>query len=545
MALNITFTGNVFNELENQYQGNEIQYQAYFKRNSVSSSPSKWNTTRLTEYGQYNINLGDGDWLTNGGSVAEGDKVLLLFWTPNTLDRTSTEIDKWSFIEITIDSREVYITDVQVKPISTPICDFIYSIDEQVVSIQNRGSSVENSWSFNGIQHYQEFQRYNQDLFPVNDFPPASVEIDWDFNAQITTHSIYDTITFTYPAGTYNPTITLRNYKNLVCSQEFTYQIRWSEPIVNFEASNWTPLPEGTNGLGEEVFFTNKTIGYRDDTYWEWLINSSSVNNNKSIDFIQSFQASSPGEHFITLKCHWFDGFDWNISDTTKTLLQDVWDVSNGLTWTTPTYIDQGVYFTPDISGDVSYINVVEYSFNGQDIYHYSWDEDFDYIFTDSFSNIVIQNIKYHNGFSNQEKIEYFTVILEPYADFDDFEEECGKRFVDKSNGLLPFRNQWWEIRWGSEVLLEKSNVDILYYGWPFTGVFTVWHKIEDANGNIAEITKEYEINECPHSEFDYRRGGGGDILVNHKFPRIKVKKVDRDETEDDINITIISVNEE
>ena len=69
VALNITFAGNIIDSENNSINDDSVKYQAYFKKTNASSSSNKWNNPRISEYGQYSLNLGDGDLLTQDGKI--------------------------------------------------------------------------------------------------------------------------------------------------------------------------------------------------------------------------------------------------------------------------------------------------------------------------------------------------------------------------------------------------------------------------------------------------------------------------------------------
>ena len=117
MALNITFDGFVHME-DGELSNSNVAYQAYFYKTNGGSSPSTWNNKRIVENtGYWNINLGDGDWLTQDGSASSGDHIVVVFWSPATAERmdTCTLLNEWSCFRITLDGSSTYSNNVQIK----------------------------------------------------------------------------------------------------------------------------------------------------------------------------------------------------------------------------------------------------------------------------------------------------------------------------------------------------------------------------------------------------------------------------------------------
>ena len=80
MALNIIFTGNIINCLGEKINDDSVKYQAFFKRNNSTLPFSKWGVEKFSEYGQYSLNLGDEEMLSQDGEFEIGDKIAILFW---------------------------------------------------------------------------------------------------------------------------------------------------------------------------------------------------------------------------------------------------------------------------------------------------------------------------------------------------------------------------------------------------------------------------------------------------------------------------------
>lgn len=217
--LNVTFAGDIYNSSGVQYSGDDVAYQALFYSDSIT----KWNDVHYSELGKYNINLGDGDWLTQAGaSPSNNDKIIICFWVDKNKNRTDLDLDEWSFIEITINGSDLYQTNAQTKPPQNPQCSFITS---ENIKLENIGTTNELNWLFNGVDQYQEAERYGEQLFPILDFPSDSVTIDWgDLNVEV--YDMLDEYLHSYDdPGDYHVTITVENSDSLTCISEFDVQV--------------------------------------------------------------------------------------------------------------------------------------------------------------------------------------------------------------------------------------------------------------------------------------------------------------------------------
>jgi len=240
--LNVTFAGNIFDSIENQYIGNEVAYQALYYSNGTIT----WNSIHLSELGKYNINLGDGDWLTQSGNVSNGDKVIICFWTNNTKNRSDLDLTEWVFIEVIIDGSNVYLNDVQTQPFQNPICNF--TIFDNII-LDNVGTTNNQMWMFHGVEQYQEYERYNQPIFNIMEFGNDAVEINWG-DSNIETVPLEDDYYHEYDsAGDYHIIVKVKNLGNLYCQSEFDVQstftivpgLLWNLPVYRTVSKTFTP----------------------------------------------------------------------------------------------------------------------------------------------------------------------------------------------------------------------------------------------------------------------------------------------------------------
>lgn len=253
--LNITFAGKIYDETSTQFTGTEVRYQAFFYKVNNGSSPSNWSDVRTSEDGQYNINLGDNDWLDQDGKVASGDYVTVLFWIPDTeLDgRTSTSLTEWCLIDYEIvNNRHLYKQHVQLKGPQTPSCSFAqggFANINKDVEITDTGSVDNHVWLFSGytMQHIDEL--HDESMFVMNSLPTGSISIDWG-DTIVTTHNSGGTYTHQYTSiGNYTIVVTLTTVGGEVCNSSFPIQVTysvtngltWVDPVTVNISEHFTP----------------------------------------------------------------------------------------------------------------------------------------------------------------------------------------------------------------------------------------------------------------------------------------------------------------
>jgi len=174
MALNITFDG-FCSRNSGSLSNLDVQYQGFFYKVSGGSSPSAWNNVRTVEAtGYWNINLGDGDWLTQDGSAASGDRVIVVFWrTGSNRNASCPTMDEWGAFEITLDGSSTYTNPTQVKVNIDPNLVWTFPtvggthyVDTNYSS--NNTSNDVHSWSWSGTTMYHWYTRYSETINDVN-----------------------------------------------------------------------------------------------------------------------------------------------------------------------------------------------------------------------------------------------------------------------------------------------------------------------------------------------------------------------------------------
>jgi hypothetical protein len=249
--VNKTFIGNVYFS-DSTSAHNNVKYQGLFYSLNTQSF-TKWDTPLIIENNQYNINLGDSDWLGNEGKVLPGDKVILCFWSPITSDRNDIDLVEWCFIEHTITLDDTYIQDIQLNSAELPTCSFSLSGSNVNEPIYIFDTGTHNNYSyiaFNEI-HFQNNQYNNIDIFEMNTLSLSAIDISWDdgtFSNNLPLSASPFNHIYTTP-NDYNISITATNYNSLSCNILFnthiTYSVNnglvWTQPVYIDETTSFMP----------------------------------------------------------------------------------------------------------------------------------------------------------------------------------------------------------------------------------------------------------------------------------------------------------------
>jgi hypothetical protein len=302
--INISFIGNIFHE--DGTPALNVRYQGLFIKTNPNSSPSKWDIVRAPETNQYNLNLGDNSWLSQqAGYAAPGDKVLLCFWAPNDKSRDELGLTEWCFIEWVLDSRDVYVQNIQLRGAINPNCIFDINPNSvgHVVSIEDMGSNDYHMWVYDGKEHYQShfwdvFQIYNMNKFP--DFP---VSINWgDGNIETFPLSASPFPHIYGIAGNYIVSVELTNASGLKCQSIFTtavpYEVfnglLWDDPATLSIPEMYTPSISGDLARIQGVnYYIDGVLTHIDFAY--------------NTEFEHTF--TEPGNHVIRQCIKFNDGF--------------------------------------------------------------------------------------------------------------------------------------------------------------------------------------------------------------------------------------------
>ena len=331
MSLNITFDGILYDKASN-YADDSFYYQAYFYKASTSSSPSAWNSVRNCESsGYYNVNLGDADWLGQGGTALPGSKVILVFWKGSS-DRTRdcSVLTEWSATEIILNDSVVYSNNTQTKENIAPVVAWASNIPTHpyvstTYYIEN-SSTDEHSWVFGNVTMNHWYYRYGQIINGTNSIDTttyvwgdgsADLVVDgvtdgshsWATSGVYTYSVIVEDNCGTTTTGTEEvslyfrppvPAITM--YPDSPAPNEVVYFKYTGQDIDNRISSiTWTIFDTGSYGT------TNTIINSLDKT--EQIFHTSGNGTAWYNQPATSGAFTNPGSHNVSISVVWNDGF--------------------------------------------------------------------------------------------------------------------------------------------------------------------------------------------------------------------------------------------
>jgi len=352
MALNVTIDGFVYKE-DDSLSVADVAYQAYFYKANSGSSSSKWNNTRIVEAtGYYNINLGDGDWLTQDGSASAGDVVIIVFWSPPTADRMDacTSLNQWSCFRIVLDGSSTYTTQVQVKSNYCPNLSWSLSdtglVNHNVTAINN--STDQHQWDFMGTTMYQRNTWYTT-LMSINTVDNS--DYDWgdghsDDNLSGTTNGTHSWTA----SGDYDVELVIEDSCGCTVTGTDTIRIFNNPPVPDITMTPANPDPNEPVSFkysGTDVDNTITSIAWviEDTGIYGTTNTSTSTARDDDVphtegrgtdwcgESAQSGAFTNPGSHKVSIVISWWDGFN------TQTMNYEE-------------YFDQRVFTGPSISFD-------------------------------------------------------------------------------------------------------------------------------------------------------------------------------------------------
>jgi len=478
--------------------------------------------------------------------------------------------------ETVLDGSSVYIQNAQTKGAFNPICSFSISGANTVgnnVFINDTGSNDNHTWIYSSKAHQQVPSKYSEPMFSgMNTLPIDGVDINWGDGNTTLNQNPGTSYAHSYTAsGDYSITVTLNNVPLNTCTTNYNKRIYWNAPTTTFNTDNTSPNPVGTSNQGELVTFTNTTadvdaqMNGTNPWYWDWEIYDSGIygnfddltNTNVQESIQPTNQWRNPGTHNITLKTHYWDGFNWQISTATQQINQQVWSVANNLTWTGKVYQNISNTYTPGITGNTEYIISTDYAIDTVDTFiGLLYNASFDYTFAVSQQHVITQTINYHDGFGIQNQSLDFNVVMSSLASWTQADSECGGYIFTSTSvaGTPPLTYENWKVTDNntSEVIATYSG-SIFNYAWYKTGNYLVELTVGDSGTPVDQDIhpQVFDILTCPSGVNTSPTqvvvsGGGGDyarspntILVG---PQVKIGYITLDtEDEDDEEVTLVS----
>ena len=290
----ITFTGKMYDENGVLINGTVEGF---------TSPQNKWSGAKASQLNEYTINVGDGDWLTNDGSIAENEVVLLKFVSDSGIAVISHTITNADI------STRLVVQDVQLLPIQAPSCGLNLAITGTVNNIvtATNTSSDQYQWEYAGKTHHQRYDWYGTVVFP--EIGIASVEYDFGDGYSASNTYVWDTIgTYTVSSKTTN-----KNGQIRICTKEIVIGYNAPTGCVQFD--------KGTYILNDTVIVTgcitdvdNRIIGI--DHIWEEVI----TDTNLIKDYVYSKVLAEVKTYTAKQIIRWNNGFEDKVVEFTRPL---------------------------------------------------------------------------------------------------------------------------------------------------------------------------------------------------------------------------------
>lgn len=531
MALNITFAGYAYND--SSIIGNaNIAYQAYFYKVNSGSSISKWNSKRVIESsGYYSCNIGDGDWLSQTGTASNGDIVLILFWTPITCDRLSTNMLEWGLFRVVLDGSSVYTIDAQTKINICPNLSWNLPTTSLVNSsvLASNYSNDTHQWNFDANIMYQRNFWY-ADLMSINSINNSM------YNWGDSTHNnILGAANYSHKwttPGRYGVTLTVTDTNNCSVSGIKYIDIFNGSPVPNITMAPSNPDPNEIVSFRYSGTDDGNTI-----TNISWTINDT-INTIKSTSskndtiyhdngsgtqwYGQAANAGAftvSGDHVVTINVSWWDGFNTQIIIYSKTFVQNRFSGPNVDFYQTPINAIRGeaVHFN-NLTSDIDRVGL-----GLPDHIKYTWywlDDGKEEIIEDVNKDYILQKIptttncsvalkaQWSDGWETVETTAEKDVVFNVSLSF--LQKECYynlNMLGTSENGTIT-GYKWniyyggssigpWVEQWVSPLNIDQNDKDVCF-------TTKGWYKIVGAiYGTTSSVSKEHIchiLDECPPS---------------------------------------------
>ena len=443
MALNITFDGYCSRD-SGSLANADVQYQGYFYKVSSGSSPSAWNNVRTVEAsGYWNINLGDGDWLTQDGSAAAGDRVVIVFWrTGSNRNADCPTMDEWGAFEITLDGSSTYSNPTQVKKNIVPDLHWTFPTvggTHYVGTTYNANNTSEDvhSWDWSGTTMYHWYTRYSQTINYVNRVNNSVY--DWGDNTTTTGIGAADEGHQWSSPGIYDVELVVEDECAATVTGTKPITIYWHPPTCGITMTPSNPDPNTP--------VTFQFTGDDDDdtiSYIEWVIHDdANTTVSGARDDVITHTAGTgtswcgtsasggaftdSGSHLVEATLHYTDGFNNQTLDCNDTFTQGLF-TGPTVDFTQDPYpapVGSGITFT-NTSTDTDRVGL-----GLPDCYEYTWtfnDDGVETVYTDvpatydlnitpTSTNCTVELCaQWSDGFTTQETCTSAGVPFEPYV---------------------------------------------------------------------------------------------------------------------------------
>ena len=296
MAVNINYQGNIY---DHTGESIECYYQAF------SYAVSKWSDVRISEFGQYNVNFGDGDLNGQDGSVHVGDPLIVVFWTG--ADNRGEMLDIFSVIVFIYDGSDSTVQDVQLLPPRTPSCSFSINgemeVDSAISVISN--ASIIYQWEYASKTHYHRPTWYGEDIFPFLGIRDDIFDFETGYS-EATSHI------YTSP-GTYTISHLVRSTYDVesICTE--SVEIKYPEPTIDISTDSEQPV------LGD-IVTVNVSVLDPYDTVSRVVcsIDGEVVVDGDSLSFSYELRLAEVKTYTVSVDVMWYDFFNNNVAHQEK-----------------------------------------------------------------------------------------------------------------------------------------------------------------------------------------------------------------------------------
>lgn len=288
MALNINYQGNVF---DSNGDSTDCYYQAY------SPAIGKWSDVRETEFGQYNVNYGDGDIKTQSGSVSNGEAILIAAWTGSP-DRGQT-LTEFAVVSFIYDGTDNTLQDIKLDTPNTPSCNFGLLSEGKVGQSVTASSyaSLTYQWTYDSKAHYQRREWYGTVVFD-------GLSITGDYFKFEGEYSTLGTNTYT-SHGDYEVWHRVVNSYNMQSECSKSIRIRYRSPVGGILFNPENLVVGDPISVSAEIQDIDSRI-----TSISHVFDGVEVEENSNIIFSYNKTLSNFREYYAEQFIRWSDGFE-------------------------------------------------------------------------------------------------------------------------------------------------------------------------------------------------------------------------------------------
>lgn len=286
MSLNIVFQGNIFDHEDNPIVSH---IQGLHVRTGL------WSDIRTSENNQYNINLGDGNWLTQNGNVREGDVILLSFWTTNVKTRIGKS-DEFCILKIEYDeNQKIYINNIKLGLPPSPF--LIWDFEDSSI-IVNEEATIDSTatntfqYEYDGNTLYQRNEWYGNVIFKNSGI--QQIEYKWEDVFIDSNIFAFDT------TGEYSVTTKATNFYGE--STESTKILRIENEVPIYDII----LPESFS-FGD-VIAVKDIVTSEHIKRLEHYVNDDLIETNSEKDFDYQYEITNTDNHIFRFHIEYYVG---------------------------------------------------------------------------------------------------------------------------------------------------------------------------------------------------------------------------------------------